>query len=323
MLSAISNIEYAEDQVEDIYFGRDVEIVRSKNTQWYLHVPIAFESGKVSKSRVFADPGANTPCIDTDFAQQHFPNMISKIKTAKQVHVPGGWIKPKYCLWMSFPTKKGSILKSKFLLVNNLPVKILLDINILKAFGYHFREETPEIFRHSEKEESDDELLNFGDHLTNHQVNKLKHHNWFSYVTQQKMHQVNNEDMYGNDDNRVTLYDKVQGDGDLLYPRTEIIITSEGEKDNLNLIFNGPPIDDSTPNDTTINDVTTINLILDNYPNTEFIDPQQIPKEHLIPITPTIDECKNIVNNLNTQAPNNNKPTKFKRILMLMPKYAF
>ena len=147
VLSTINTLEYDDDIIEDIYFGRKIRIVRSRNTQWYLHVPIAFENGNVCKTRVFADPGANTPCIDTDYAAEHFPNMISKIKGAKQVHVPGGWIKPKYCLWMTFPTTKGTILKSKFLLVNNLPVKILLDINILQAFGYQFKEETPEIFK--------------------------------------------------------------------------------------------------------------------------------------------------------------------------------
>ena len=84
VLSTINTVEYDDDIIEDIYFGRKIRIVRSRNTQWYLHVPIAFEDGKVSKTRVFADPGANTPCIDTDYAAKHFPNMISKIKGAKQ-----------------------------------------------------------------------------------------------------------------------------------------------------------------------------------------------------------------------------------------------
>ena len=234
VLSTINTVEYDEDIIEDIYYGRKIRIVRSRNTQWYLHVPIAFENGKVAKTRVFADPGANTPCIDTDYAAKHFPNMISKIKAVKPVHVPGGWIKPKYCLWMSFPTKKGTILKSKFLLVNNLPVKILLDINILEAFGYQFKEETPEIFCHSEKDELDLKLNDFGEHLTNYDRNI--NHNWFNCVTQQKLNQVKNEDMFGNDDNRITLYDKVSGDGDILYDKSNnIIITSEGE-DDLNVV---------------------------------------------------------------------------------------
>ena len=342
ILTTINNIEYDNSQVEDIYFGRDVEVVRSKNTQWYLHVPIAFENGNVAKTRVFADPGANTPCIDTDYAQEHFPNMISKINAAKQIYVPGGWIKPKYCLWMSFPTKKGSILKSKFLLVNNLPVKILLDINILQAFGYQFKEETPEIFRHSEVDEGDLELRNFGEHLTNYNVNRIENHNWFNCAIKAKIHQVKNVDMFGNDDNRVTLYDSVKGDGELLYPQTEIIVASEEEKDKLNLVLNGPPIDD-TPPTTTINDVISINLIQDNYPELEVIDPETIDLKYLTEINPTIEQCKNIVNNLNAQeyvekklendkqqqqnnsnsSSNNGIKSMFKKIMMLLPKMSF
>ena len=95
IFSTMNDIEY------------DKQIIRSKNTQWYLHVPICFENGNVIKTRVFADSGANTPCLDTDWAAQNFPSSILQVKAPKQVHVPVGFIKPKYCLWMSFPTKYG------------------------------------------------------------------------------------------------------------------------------------------------------------------------------------------------------------------------
>ena len=51
---------------------------------------------------------------------------------------PGGKIRPKYCLWLSFPAKNDVTFKVKMNLVNDLPVDILADINMLEAFGYSF-----------------------------------------------------------------------------------------------------------------------------------------------------------------------------------------
>ena len=49
---------------------------------------------------------------------------------------------------MTFPTNRGIIYKACFYLLDNLPVNILADINMLKAFGYKFEDEVPPVFRH-------------------------------------------------------------------------------------------------------------------------------------------------------------------------------
>ena len=324
IISTINNISYTDDHVEDIYYGNDVQIVRSKNIQWYLHVPIKYENGQVFKTRVFADPGANTPCLDTDWAVAHFPTMILRIKSSKQVFVPGGFIKPEYCLWMSFPTKNGTLLKAKFLLVNNLPVKVLLDINVLKAFGYQFKEETPQIFRHDECDEIDMELPTIGEHLTNRQVN----HNWFACVTQEKMSQINNHTLNGNEDNKIRMYDRLYGGGELLYPRGELIITSEGEANNLNVV-NLDDVDMKTSNgndnngnnnNNNGNGLSTmhVNLVIKKNDN-EILNIDNIKNDDLFEINKSPNEIKNIVNNLN----NNISVSKFYRVLTLIPRNSF
>jgi len=328
IISTINNVDYKEDNVEDIYFKNDVQVIRSKKQQWYLHVPIRYEDGKVIKTRVFADPGANKPCLDTDWAIKKFGSMIAKIQIANQVQVPGGYIKPKYCLWMTFPTKRGVLLKSQFLLVNNLPVKILLDINILRAFGYTFKEETPEIFRHSETDEIDLELPTYGEHLTNRMVN----HNWFACVTQQKINQTKSEKLIGNENNKVRLYDKLYGCGELLYPRDNTFITSEGEGHQLNVVslddieHRGDDeninlkIDDTTPNGDP-STIMNINMVPRNDEN-EIVNIDEIDEKELFKLEKDVKGVKKMVNKLNTQY-HGILQTSFYRVLTLLPNQRF
>ena len=42
--------------------------------------------------------------------------------------------------------------------MNQLPVDMLCDINMLKAFGYKFKDEVPPIFRHDEEKDIDLDL---------------------------------------------------------------------------------------------------------------------------------------------------------------------
>ena len=63
--------EYDEDELEDIYFSK-TRIIRNKTSQWYIHVPIRHEDGTTVKTWIFADPGANTPCVKTEWAIKHF-----------------------------------------------------------------------------------------------------------------------------------------------------------------------------------------------------------------------------------------------------------
>ena len=294
ILSNVGNVEYDEDELEDIYYGRDVQVIRSKNVQWYIHVPIKYENGKVIKTRVFADPGANTPCLNTRWAIETFPSMISKVNAAKEVFVPGGSIKPKYCLWLTFPTINGTLLKAKCLLVNKLPVNILADINMLKAFGYCFREETPEIFKHNETQDPHFELENYGSQIGNRVVN----HNWFNCAIQAKMDQLNSGVLEGNEDDKIRLYDELYGNNKLLYPNNEIVVTSEGEN-GVNVVVmeqsemkNDKIVDisDETPaGDSTA--TTVVNLVIRKDEN-EILNIDQIDDDQLYPL----DSEKQVLN---------------------------
>ena len=73
------------DEIDDVYYGRlrDEVIIRDTNKQWYINVPIRYEDGTVVKTRICADPGANSACVKTKWAVDHFPNMIIKCKLRK------------------------------------------------------------------------------------------------------------------------------------------------------------------------------------------------------------------------------------------------
>ena len=165
-----SKVKYEiEDNIHNVY-GK--EIIKDTNDQWIITVPIQNENGTVTNTRICADPGANSACVDTQWAMDNFGNMICRNKGRKKMDTPGGIISPKYCLWMTFPTNSGIQLMRKMYLVDNLPVKVLADINMLKAFGYKFRDETPPIFKHKPKDEPNYELRDdFMEIVGNHRVN--------------------------------------------------------------------------------------------------------------------------------------------------------
>ena len=204
-------INYNRDELEDVYFS-DAKIIKTRNSQWYVHVPIRFENGETVKTWIFADPGANTPCVKTEWALKHFPNMIAKNKILRVMLTPGGPIKPEYSLWMVFPANENTALKVKMNLVNDLPVDILADINTLGAFGYIFKDETPPIFRHDEKPDLELELKTDDEFLSNR-----KDPNWFNCVTQQKLKQLESTELQGDDSNKINLVDKIyDGNGELI-----------------------------------------------------------------------------------------------------------
>ena len=204
--------EYQHDKLEDIYY-KDSKVIRSRNSQWYIHVPINQQDGSVEKTWIFADPGANTPCVKTEWALRTFPNMISINKILKVMLTPGGPIKPKYSLWMSFPAKKNTTLKVKMNLVNDLPVDILADINMLEAFGYVFRDETPPIFRHDEKPDIQFDLKEDDEFISNR-----KESNWFNCVTQMKLNQIKHGNLQGDDSDKIGIVDRIYGDnGNIIY----------------------------------------------------------------------------------------------------------
>ena len=160
IVSTINDIEFIENDIDDVYGDDDIIIVKNEPTQWWLYVPVTYQNGTTVKTKLFADSGANAGCVNTSWAFEHFRDYIKQNTRTNKVYTPSGWLVPKYVLWMSFPTKRGTILKHRMYLMDKLPVDIIADISLLRAFGYQFKDETPPIFKHPEQKEIDLELDN-------------------------------------------------------------------------------------------------------------------------------------------------------------------
>ena len=184
-----SDIRYEIDEhISDVY-GK--AIIKDSNDQWIITVPIKDQNGNVKNTKICADPGANSACVDTDWAFERFGNMICRNKGNKRMDTPGGVIAPRYCLWMTFPTASGIQLMRKMYLVDNLPVKVLADINMLKAFGYKMDNGIPPAFRHNAEDESNYGLRDdFIEYVGNYQMkdqwiedySKTKLNNFINYL---------------------------------------------------------------------------------------------------------------------------------------------
>ena len=146
--------EYKTDLNEKVVFKEatdedPTEIIPTKHDKWFISVPVKLKDGNVIYMKMLADAGANIPCINTQYAMNNFKQFICHNNTQSRILTAGSNVlKPKYLVWMTFPTTKGPLLKARFYLVDNLPVDILADINMLRAFGYKFKDEIPPIFRH-------------------------------------------------------------------------------------------------------------------------------------------------------------------------------
>ena len=243
-----NNNNYDEDdECEDVWYP-GVKHIREDDDQWFINVPIRYEDGNVRKTRVFADPGANAACIDAKWAYENFGNSICENRTKIVIQTPGGNVYPKECIWMTFPTVNNKMLKAKLYLIKYLDkrIKILADINMLKAFGYEFKEETPPVFHHREKQDLDMEMKEDDEFLSNrsnintaivkkksNNVNKRKfnnnnhnyhsnwkdrQYNWFEKRTQGRRYCMFNNRKEKFDYNyNLSMYDILQSDGLSIY----------------------------------------------------------------------------------------------------------
>ena len=75
---------------------------------------------------------------------------------------------------MTFPSITGKILKVRMYLIDDLPVAILADIDMLKAFGYVFKDETPPFFKHPAQPEIELELKDHDDLFKIHNVTEFE-----------------------------------------------------------------------------------------------------------------------------------------------------
>ena len=158
IVRAINQLEFVEDEVDHVLVGDEI-VVKSRTDRWHVHVPIRDGKGKIKWIYLFADPGANVGCVRSDWAWAHYGQYVRQnTRHSSHIRTPGGAVVPKYVLWMTFPAKSGKIIKVRMYLIDELPVDILADINMLKAFGYSFKDETPPFFRHPAEPDVDLEL---------------------------------------------------------------------------------------------------------------------------------------------------------------------
>ena len=136
----------------------NTEEIHSKLIKWWIRVPIRLKDDTIIYIKMLADTGANAGCIDTKFALKHFSDYIVHNRKNSVLNTPGGPVHPKYCVYLTFPTKSGIILKAKLYLINNLPVSIIADLNMLIAFGYEFNDQIPNKFIHEEEPQLDLQL---------------------------------------------------------------------------------------------------------------------------------------------------------------------
>ncbi|MGB0925531.1 MAG: hypothetical protein ACPGTS_02385, partial [Minisyncoccia bacterium] len=144
--------------------------------------------------KMLADPGANAGCVNSQWAYKHFKDYVRCNNQQSILLTGNGAVRPKYVLWMTFPTKSGKILRAQLFLVDNLPVDILADINMLIKFGYKFKNEIPPTFRHPASYE--DNLDDLKDDESKFKVTKIKTPGIYQYLTnvrKGKMHSLAKE----------------------------------------------------------------------------------------------------------------------------------
>jgi len=137
-----------------------VKEIHSNLVKWWIQVPVRLTDDSIIYVKMLADTGANAGCIDTEFALKYFKEFIVHNRKNSTLNTPGGPVHPKYCVYLTFPTKSGIILKAKLYLINNLPVSIIADLNMLMAFGYQFNNQIPKPFTHEEEPPLDLQLKN-------------------------------------------------------------------------------------------------------------------------------------------------------------------
>ena len=123
------------------------KIIQPTHKRWWLKVPVELKKGKKLWIRMLGDSAADKPCANYNWAVKYFRDEICIDKEPVTIFTGGGVVKPKYCIWLSFPAADGSTFSTKFVLLQQLPAPILADMNILEEFGYVFKNEIPPVFK--------------------------------------------------------------------------------------------------------------------------------------------------------------------------------
>ena len=133
-------------------------VIRSRNVKWFIYLPLQLDKNNTKWVKLLADTGANAACVRTEYAVKHLMKFIKHANKSDTLKTPGGLIHPKYVLYLLFIGANGITYKKKFYLVDDLPVDILADLNMLLDFGYKFKDEIPQPFRHEAAQDIDYDL---------------------------------------------------------------------------------------------------------------------------------------------------------------------
>ena len=149
-----------DDNIYSINFlnesKEDSEEIMHNLVKWWIRVPLRTTNGDIEYIEMLADTGANSGCIDTAYALKNFSDYIVKNNKNATLNTVGGRVHPKFCVYFTFPTKSGILLLAKLYLVDNLPVPMIADLNMLYRFGYRFKQKSiPPAFKvHNEEHDS-------------------------------------------------------------------------------------------------------------------------------------------------------------------------
>ena len=327
-----SDVKYEiTDEIEDVF---EKEIIRDTNDQWIINVPIMYEDGTVVKTQLCADPGANSACVDAAWANKHFSSMICRNKGNKRMDTPGGIISPKYCMWMTFPTHNGKLLMRKMYLIDNLPVTVLADINMLKAFGYKFKDGTPPLFQHKAVNE---ENYGFRDD-TDESIGNYYVTSWYKENKKRKMNYLNfitlKDKIYFRDNDDQPFYDEIRGN-DVLLNKINIINDRSINDDEIYSVSCNKQTNDNIIFKTleSVNEDAIIDYTILKHNNVYYIDNKINNIENMINYCNkgigyfkyTSDPINNINQNYINVIRNENKKKcpKFHRCLFLMAKQSY
>ena len=320
VILSIEQLTFTDHVLHQNYDKNKDIIIESRLRKWHVTVPMAMEDGSIQQIRMFADPGANSACVRTEWAAKHFYSMIIRNSKYATLDTPGGKIHPKYQLQVAFPCKNGITLRAKMFLVDDLPVDILADINLLEAFGYHFKDEVPPIFRHEAKEDLDLELPEYG---KEYRVKKSPPPNWFQQYKQHKHEHCMSDPTTVHAIQKPSPYDHLQANdqtiyhhsvGSLIQDNNDSNYNSSEEYDLNSVQYDKQPSLEPTvePQHTTMVTQNTtyvnnadIRIHLSSNPN-EIVDASKINMDEL----PTVDctkptHLKPILNAINNKCPTN------------------
>ena len=197
-------------------------------------------------------------------------------------------------------------------LMNDLPVPILADISMLRAFGYKFKDETPPFFAHPSEPDLDFDLKE------DEEIYKVNTHkvDWFKRYHDTKINciQYKDDKMIINEPD--SMHDSIKANGKLVYHHLEGSLIAESNKetevkrseDHVNKIKIGSlaladnePVVHLLQNYEGCHEIHSVQLNGYKTFNQLYIDPDNINEDNLIPLDVEYHQVNTLLQNVNTK----------------------